>query len=198
MLLCPTTIAAIPGPADGGDRVGRVFRSAPPTNLRLTRRALAVTVSGSALALAACDLDPRSTDAGPDDAEAPSDPDLIALADTVAATTEAAALVAATTAAHPDLIARLTGFGDLHTVHQAALAGAVAELREPTASATPPVIAPARPQALAAVRRAETTLARQLAGRAQRAESGTFARLLAVMSAAVQQELTALDQEPAA
>lgn len=175
-----------------------MFRVVPHTNPRLTRRALAVTLSGTALALAACDLDPRSGDAEPDDAEAPADPDLTALADTVAATAEVAALVAATTSAHPDLGARLTGFGDLHVVHQEALAGAVDDLPEATAAPTPPVVPTARPQALAAVRRAESTFAKQLAGRAQRAESGTFARLLAVMSAAVQQELAALDRVAAA
>ncbi len=175
-----------------------MFRAVPHTHLSLTRRALAVTVSGSALALAACDLDPRSSDPERDGGQAPTDPDLTALAHAVRTTKEVAALVAATTTAHPDLAPRLTGLVDLHTAHQAALAGAAAELPRPTVTPTPPAIAPDRPEALAAVRRAETGLATQLAGRAQRAESGTFARLLAVMSAAVQQELTTLDQGPAA
>ncbi len=175
-----------------------MLRAVPHTNAWLTRRALVLSISGSALTLAACDLDPRSEDAGPDGAEAPVDPDLTALADAVAATAEVAALVAATAATHTDLASRLTGFGDLHAAHLAALVGAAAELPEATTTPAPPSVAPAPPEALASVRRAETTLARLLVGRAQRAESGTFARLLAVMSAAVQQELAVLDQEAAA
>ncbi|WP_426244068.1 hypothetical protein [Nocardioides sp. LHG3406-4] len=171
------------------------------TRHRVTRRALVVSLSGSALGLAACDLDPRSDD----DAAAgrpPDDPDLKALADTQAATVEVAALVAATTVAHPALAGRLAGLVDLHAAHQSALAGAAAERAEtPSATATPagsPSVAADEPQALAAVRAAESKLATQLVGRAQRAESGPFARMLAVMSAALQQGLLALDRAGAA
>ncbi len=172
-----------------------MFRAVRPTDPVLTRRALVATVSGSALALASCDLDPRSDDAETASPDAPVDPDLTALAEAVSAIAEASALVVATTTAHPALAVRLTGFGELHDVHRDALAGATDDLPEPTATPAPPTVITARPQALAAVRRAESSLATRLASWAQRAESGTFARLLAVMSAAVQQELLALDRD---
>jgi hypothetical protein len=172
-----------------------VFRAAPATSASVTRRALVATVSGAALVLAGCDLDPRSGSAEPDAPDVPEDPDVVALIEAAASTAGAAALVAATVAAHPGLGPRLAAFATLHATHGDALDGA-AELPDAPASprATPPVVPGARPLALAAVRTAESALATDLAARALRAESGTFARLLAVMSAAVQQELLALDR----
>lgn len=171
-----------------------MFRTVLPTDRPVTRRALVVTIPGTALVLSGCDLDPRAGDDDPAAPQARPDPDLAALSDTVLATDAAAALVAATTAAHPALLTRLAGLGALHTAHRAALDGAAASMPEPSTSPTPTAVPDGQAQALAAVRRAEGTLATRLAGRAHRAESGTFARLLAVMSAAVQQELLVLDR----
>ena len=170
-----------------------MFRAPSPTDVPLRRRALVVTVPGLALGLAACDLEPRSTDAGPGAGGPPEDPDLVALGDTVAATDAAAALVAATMAAHPALGPRLAALAEVHTAHRAALDGA-AELPEEPPTTAPATVPARQAQALVALRRAESGLAADLAARALEAESGPFARLLAVMSAAVQQQLLGLDR----
>ncbi|WP_295661422.1 hypothetical protein [uncultured Nocardioides sp.] len=171
-------------------------RAALPSDVPVGRRALVLTFPGLALALTSCDLDPRAGRAEPDAPAPPEDPDLDALGAVVDATDAAAALVAATISAHPALGPRLAAFGELHTAHRGALDGA-ADRPQDTATTTPPSVPPVRAQALAALRRSESALATALAGGALRADSGAFARLLAVMSAAVQQELLALDRRVA-
>lgn len=193
MLLCRSTIAATRAAADAGDRVGDVFRAAPLVDVPVRRRALVVAVPAAALALAACDLDPRADGDEPASPTTPEDPDLASLDDVAAATDAAAALVAATISAHPALGPRLAGLGTLHTAHRGALEGA-AEAPAGTGTSAPAPVPAARAQALAALRRSESALATDLASRALLAESGPYARLLAVMSAAVQQELLALDR----
>ena len=111
-------------------------------------------------------------------APAPVDPDLALRDAAQLAIVTQLDLVTSTLAARPRLAARLQPLADLHAAHADALPGAPARESTPAPAGTWGVVV-----------HGERALARQLAGMAQRAESGGFARLLASMAAAVDQQL---------
>lgn len=157
-----------------------------------SRRALLTVGSAAAGAaalplLAGCDLDGRRPAWGPPTDEAPSaDEDV-----RVEAVTEVAAvsgLVDAVRGGHPTLRARLAGLHRLHAAHAEVLDVAWMEETGPGRAGAPQA-------ALQRVRRRELAHQRRLADLAVRAESGQLAQLLASMSAAVAQHVTALPRE---
>lgn len=167
------------------------------TTRRATLRggALALTVT----ALAACDAGDTSREssgsptaegsAGEDStqaSEAAADEELAAEA--LAHVDAALALVLAVAARHRAAASLVDGLVQAQQAHRDLLSEAVPD-PEPPATATSPAD-PAR--AWAALRRREQGLQADLGALALRADSGTFARLLAVMSASVAQHLAAL------
>lgn len=139
--------------------------------------------TGAVIATSGCEvrspLDARPTESA---APAPVDPDLALRDAAQLAIVTQLDLVTSTLAARPRLSARLQPLADLHSAHADALPGAPA--RESAKESTP---VPAG--TWGDIVRGERALSRQLAGMAQRAESGGFARLLASMAAAIDQRL---------
>ena len=157
---------------------------------RLSRR----TTLGSALAapivLAACDIDPppRATGTSSPTPEPPEDSELVATV--VGSLVRAIAVLDAASAAVPALGPQLDPVATAHATHLAVLVGAVPEADVPTAS--PPRIA-ARPEAaLAAVRRSEQRLLREVRAGCLGAASGDLARVLASVAASTSQHAAAL------
>ncbi|QSR31824.1 hypothetical protein CFI00_15175 [Nocardioides sp. S5] len=152
---------------------------------------------GSALAaplvLAACDIDPPTRDdASPASPPPPEDAELVA--SVVAELVRAEGVLAA--AAAPGLVARLEPLVAAHAAHRELLAGAVADAELPGASSVRVPDAPDR--ALAAVRRSEQRLLRELRGACVGAASGDLARVLASVAASTAQHSAALGSGTAA
>lgn len=118
--------------------------------------------------------EPRRDDPAP----APVDPDLALRDAAQLAVVAQLHRVRSTLEARPRLTSRLRPLADLHAQHVEALPGAPSPTATPVPAGT-----------WGAVLQGERSLGRQLAGMAQRAESGGFARLLASMAAAIDQHL---------
>lgn len=152
------------------------------------------TTLGSALAapivLAACDIDPppRASGTSSPTPEPPEDSALVA--SVVGELVRAQAVLAAAAAAVPALGPRLDPVRTSHTEHLDVLVGAVPEADVPTAS--PPRIAAQAEAALAAVRRSEQRLLREVRTGCLAAASGDLARVLASVAASTSQHAAAL------
>lgn len=174
------------------------------TPLPLSRR----TATGGALALGAaalsglsgvlsgCDIDPPAAVPSPGEpTTGPGDDiDVRLLSEVLGALDAAVALVAAVAGRHAGLAASLTPLLAMHAEHRSVLAEASAS-DAPAATATP-VAPPSAPAARLAVSRAETRLEGVLARAVVAAESGSFARALASMRAAVAQQVVVLAEAP--
>jgi len=153
---------------------------ARPTATR--RTALALGAAGL-VAVAGCDGDDEPT---PDGRSPAADPDGALVDRVLAELAGITALVAQVGRRHAKLRAPMADLRRLHEAHTKALDGSPAT--DPGAARVP-----SRPaEALALVRRRELGLQRRLVDAAVSAESGTLARLLASMSAAVSQRLAAM------
>ena len=135
------------------------------------------------------DASPAPTPTG---SATPADDDTAIAADALQATTYVAALVAEVAARHRGLAGPLADVTLMHEAH----ADLLAEAGEPADGPTPPPIPATSRRALALVLTEERNLQRALADGAGRAASGTFARALASMSAAVAQQRTVLATLP--
>lgn len=156
----------------------------------LSRRTTLGSALAAPLALAACDIDPPSDDAGPSAATPPPPEDSELVATVVAALVDAGAVLAAAGAAVPALDARLDPLVAAHTAHRELLVGALLDAALPSAS---PATVPAGAQrALRAVRRSEQQLLRVLRDGCVGAASGDLARVLASMAASTSQHVAAL------
>ncbi len=158
--------------------------------LRRTTLAAAPLVVLSA-GLAGCrwgpadDAEPQPTGStGP----APVDDDTDVAATALAATTHVAGLVARVAARHRGLAGALADVTLMHQAH----ADLLAEAGEPSGEAAPQPVPGRSATALALVLSEERELQQTLAEAAGGAASGTFARALASMSAAVAQQRTRL------
>lgn len=139
------------------------------------------------LVLAACDIDPPPRDdTSPASPPPPEDSELVA--SVVVELVRAEGVLAA--AAASGLTARLAPLAAAHAAHRELLVGAVADAEVPDASPTRVPDAPDR--ALAAVRRSEQRLLRQLREACVGAASGDLARVLASVAASTAQHSAAL------
>jgi hypothetical protein len=202
------TIAAARAADTSGDRVPGVSAPHPRSHPRrpapdrggLTRRTAlrgGLLVTGT-LALAGCQsgADPADTStptgaatAAPE-AEADDDPDVRLLDDLVGEVEDTWALVVATGRRHRRLRAPLRPLADLHVAHREVLGEATGSAGEARSRGRGGASVPRdRTAALDAVGGREERLARTLAEGAVVAESGSFARVLASMSAGVAQHL---------
>jgi hypothetical protein len=160
----------------------------------LTRRTTVVSVVGSALTaplvLAGCDIDPpaSSDESSPASPPPPEDAELVATV--VAELVRAGAALEAATLSVPELTPLLAPVAAAHAEHLELLVGAVADTDVPTAD--PPAIAAGRAPALAAVRRSERRLQREVREACLTAASGDLARALASMAASTAQHGAAL------
>jgi hypothetical protein len=158
----------------------------PPITTR--RAALGGTLAGL-VTLSACDLgdlDPRSDNSPTSTTTtgAPVDADQVLVDDVVTDLVQLDSVVVAAQARFPRLRSPLAPLRTLHAAHLGALDAAVPQ---PAATSLPATA----PAALREIRRQEARLQRRLADWSVAAESGTLARLLASMSAAVAQQLAA-------
>jgi hypothetical protein len=153
-----------------------------------------VSAAGSALAaplvLAGCDIDPpaSSEESSPASPPPPEDAELVAAV--VAELVRAGAALEAATLSVPDLTPLLDPVAAAHAAHLDLLAGAVADADVPTAD--PPAVAAGRGPALAAVRRSERRLQREVREACLTAASGDLARALASVAASTAQHGAAL------
>lgn len=153
-------------------------------------------VASATLALAGCGREDADGRAAPTDArgagtESDTDsvePDVRLLDELLADVDATAALVASLVQREQRLAGRLAPLTELHRTHRAALAEAAPDERPDQADGER--LPRGRAAALDAVRLREVALQTRLAEGAVAAESGTFARMLASMSAAVGQQLT--------
>lgn len=156
----------------------------------LSRRTALGAAAAAPLFLAACDIDPpahegRSTSATP---PPPEDSELVA--GVVAALVRAQSVLDAATTAVPALADQLEPVRAAHAAHLDVLAGAVPEAELPTGG---PVSVPSQAQrALAAVRRSEQRLQREVREACLDAASGDLARVLASVVASTAQHGAAL------
>lgn len=167
----------------------------------LSRRgALAVALAGVGTGVVTgCDLDPRAT--GPTTptptAGAPSAPgtdtDLLLLDEAREATAQALALVVTVGARYPRLRGAMRPLAALHEAHAEALEDAGPD---GPAEVPGPEVEGAASSALARVRLEEARLRRRLAAWSVQAGSGSFARLLASMSAGVAAHLADVPSGP--
>ncbi len=152
------------------------------------------TTLGSALAapivLAACDIDPppRVDPTSSATPEPPEDVELVAAV--VTSLVRAQSVLAAATSAVPALGARLDPVAASHAAHLDVLVGAVPEPDVTTAA--PPTLAPRPEAALAAVRRSEQRLLREVRTGCLEARSGDLARVLASVAASTSQHAATL------
>jgi hypothetical protein len=160
----------------------------PPTALPTASRraALGGTLVGLA-ALTGCDL--GDLDPGGDDAPtsagvtgAPADADQALVDEVVAELLRLSSLLGAAQRRFPRIRSRTAPFLAVHAAHLDALGGGVAEPPAAIGRTTADV-------ALQEIRTQEARLQRRLADWSVAAESGTLARLLASMSAALAQQL---------
>jgi hypothetical protein len=160
----------------------------PARPLTATRRAaLAVTAGLGGLAVAGCTTDDGDPPTSTSTASAPSvDADAALVSEVAGRVAAADALVRQVLRDSPLLRSDLDPLRRMHEAHLEALGGHDG----PARSSRPPRGRPA--DALRQVATSEQRLQRSLATAAVRAESGTLAKLLASMSAAVAQQLAAL------
>jgi hypothetical protein len=167
------------------------------------RTALGAVLLGTGAAAAGCDGTDQSapveetpadrTQADETPTEVPTepaeeDPDVSLLREQLAGIVETAALVTATSRRHRPLRRQLRALQEMHAAHRDVLGEAAADGTAEPSGARGRV--PRRKgQALAAVRGREEQLAAALERGAVAAESGSFARALASMSASVTQHL---------
>lgn len=157
----------------------------------LTRRTALSAAALAPAALAACDIDPPP-DPAPSGAATPEPPeDSVLVASLVTAILAAESAVTAARDRIPALRPALDALLAAHVTHRALLATAVpdAPASTPPTSATPV----GRRAALAAVRRVERRLRRQVETGCARASSGDLARVLSAMSGSLAQHSAALD-----
>jgi hypothetical protein len=153
--------------------------------LRATRRGAVGGLLGG-IAAAGCDgrtrpeATPERTPAG---GEPPEDPDAALVDAVVAEVTEVAGVVAGAARAARALGGELEGWRRLHRAHLVAL--------EADGDPGPRRVRGSTPELRDLVRRREAALQRRLADAAVAAHSGSLASLLATMSAAVAQRLSA-------
>ncbi len=159
----------------------------------LSRRTALGSALAAPLVLAACDIDPPVRESGASPAAPPPPEDSELVGAVVGALVRAGAVLEAAALAVPSLAARLEPVTTAHAAHLDVLADAVPEADRPTpAPATvPPRILPA----LAAVRRSEQRLLRELRAGCLTAASGDLARVLASMAASTSQHAAALTTE---
>lgn len=159
----------------------------------LSRRTTLGSALVAPLVLAACDIDPpvRESGSSPATPAPPEDSELVATV--VAALYRAQSVLDAAVLSVPSLEARLRPARDAHAEHVDVLVGAVPDGGVPTgAVATVPTrIAPA----LAAVRRSEQRLLRELREGCLTSASGDLARVLASVAASTAQHSAALATE---
>ncbi|NYE38839.1 hypothetical protein F4692_003994 [Nocardioides cavernae] len=153
----------------------------------LTRRTAVGTALVTPVLLAGCDIDPPARD-GAAPATAPPPEDSALVASVVAALVLSRSVIEAATLSAPDLTPRLEPLATAHAAHLDVLLGAVPDAAT-TPSAPPVVTAPA---ALAAVRRAEQRLLREVRRGCVDAASGDLARVLASIVASTAQHAAAL------
>ncbi len=162
----------------------------------MTRRASLVAVGGTVLwGAGACTggtrsgstSGPSATGAASTGATAAPDPDERIVEEARAQLLRAIDLIRRTTSTHPGLSSTLTPLLDLHVAHDAVLVDS-----SPDSVAAPgPVVPDSRVVALRVVRRTESSLPAEFATLARRSTSGALARILASMSAATAQLLSA-------
>lgn len=153
----------------------------------LSRRTAVGSVLAAPLVLAACDIDPPARDdASPAPPPPPEDAELVT--SVVVDLVRAEGVLAA--AAATGLTARLAALAAAHAAHRELLVGAVADTELPDAS--PAQVPDAPDRALAAVRRSEKRLLRQLREACVGAASGDLARVLASVAASTAQHSAAL------
>ncbi len=161
----------------------------------LTRRTTVGAALVAPLLVAACDIDPPSRDEASADAEPPPPEDSELVTGVVAALVRARSVVEAATLSVPDLTPLLEPVSSAHAAHLDLLEGAVADAEVPT---PPPPLVPAdRAGALAAVRRSEQRLLREVRRGCVDAASGDLARVLASMAASTAQHGAAIADLPA-
>lgn len=156
----------------------------------LSRRTTLGSALAAPLALAACDIDPPTRESGSSPATPPPPEDSELVAGVVAALVRAQSVLDAATTAAPTLAARLAPVLAAHAEHLDVLAGAVPEAERPTGEAASVPSRPAR--ALAAVRRSEQRLVREVREGCLAAASGDLARVLASVAASTAQHGAAL------
>lgn len=156
----------------------------------LTRRTTLGSALAAPLVLAACDIDPPARDAGPEPTTAPPPEDSALVAAVVAELVLARSVIEAATLSVPDLTPRLEPVASAHAAHLDVLLGAVPDA-EATPSA-PPTVAASPGRALAAVRRSEQRLLREVRRGCAQAASGDLARVLASVAASTAQHAVAL------
>lgn len=152
------------------------------------------TTLGSALVapivLAACDIDPPPRASGSSPAAPEPSEDSALVTEVVAAIVIAQGVLDAAIRSTPGLATRLEPVRAAHAEHLDVLVGAVPEADLPTG--TRPTV-PARPTAaLAAVRRSEQRLLREVRTGCLAAASGDLARVLASVAASTSQHAAAL------
>lgn len=159
----------------------------------LSRRTTLGSALAAPLVLAACDIDPPVRDSGSSPVAPPPPEDSALVAAVVAALVRAQGVLTAAATAVPSLDARLAPVGAAHAEHLEVLVGAVpeAELPTPAAVSVPARILPA----LAAVRRSEQRLLREVREGCLAAASGDLARVLASVAASTSQHSAALSTE---
>ena len=156
----------------------------------LSRRTTLGSALAAPLVLAACDIDPPTRESRSSPATPPPPEDSELVAGVVAALVRAQSVLDAATTAAPTLAARLAPVLAAHAEHLDVLVGAVPEAERPTGEAASVPSRPAR--ALAAVRRSEQRLVREVREGCLAAASGDLARVLASVAASTAQHGAAL------
>lgn len=156
----------------------------------MTRRTTVGMALVAPLVIAGCDIDPPSRDAPSGDRVPPPPEDSELVIAVVAALVRARSVLEAATLAVPDLTPLLEPVASAHAAHLEVLAGAVADADVPTPA--PARIPARRERALAAVRRSEQRLLREVRRGCVAAASGDVARVLASMAASTAQHGAAL------
>lgn len=142
------------------------------------------------LAVTACDIDPPARSDGSAGSEPPPPEDSELVTAVVVALVRARSVVEAATLSVPGLTPVLEPVATAHAAHLEVLAGAVPDADVPTPA--PPRIPADRTKALAAVRRSEQRLLREVRGGCVAAASGDLARVLASVAASTAQHAAAL------
>ena len=154
----------------------------------VSRRSVVGTALAAPVVLTACDIDPPARRTAPDAPPPPEDAELVA--GVVAALVRARSVLESASLSSSELGARLQPVGAAHAAHLDLLASAVPDAAAPTAS--PPTGAPSPGRALAAVRRSEQRLLREVREACATAASGDLARVLASVAASTAQHAAAL------
>ena len=161
----------------------------------LSRRTTLGSALAAPLVLAACDIDPPARDDGSSSATPPPPEDSELVAGVVAALLRAQSVLDAATTAAPALDARLAPVREAHAEHLDVLVGAVPEAELPTGG--PASVPSPSARALAAVRRSEQRLLREVREGCLAAASGDLARVLASIAASTAQHGASLSRQPA-